>query len=130
MLSGPWAFPPFSSFMVAVSSEVVKGVVRWPPNPGTPIILHCLLTERSCCLSAPLKRPLTNSCFVMGLAVIGHCLESDLRPVRRLKVFQAFLLESVKFIPLTVSFHCLLPFLLRWSIRSTALASADCLSSA
>ena len=36
MLSGPWDFSPFNSFMVAVSSEVVKGVVRWPPTPGTP----------------------------------------------------------------------------------------------
>ena len=54
-------------------------------NPRHPhIILHCLLTERSCCLSAPLKRPLANSCFTMELAVIGHCFGSDLHPVKRL----------------------------------------------
>ena len=100
-------------------------------NPRHPyIILHCLLTERSCCLSAPLKRPLGNSCFAMELAVIGHSLESNLRLVKWLKVFQAFLLDWVKSIPLTVSSHRLLRFLLRWSIRSAALASADCLSSA
>ena len=40
MLSGLWAFLPFSSFMFAVSSEVVKGVVRWPPTPGTPILYY------------------------------------------------------------------------------------------
>ena len=42
--------------------------------------------------------------------------------MRRLKVFQIFLLEWVKSIPLTVSSHCLLRFLLRCSIRSAALA--------
>ena len=117
-------------FMVALSSVVVKGVVRWPPTPGTlHIILHCLLIERSCLLSASLKRPLPNSCFAIKLAVIGHCFESNLRPVRRLKVFQAFLLEWVKSISLTISCHRSLQFLLRWSIRSAALASVDCLSS-
>ena len=100
--------------MVAESFRVVKGVVRWPATPGTlHIILHCLLTERSCCLSAPLKHPLANSCFAMELAVIGHCFESDLHPVSQLKVFQAFLLEWVKSNSLTVSFHHLLRFLLR-----------------
>ena len=38
------------------------------------------------------KSPLASSCFAMELAVIGHCFESDLRAMRRLKVFQAFLL--------------------------------------
>ena len=114
MLSGLWAFPPFSSFMIVVSSEVVKGVIRWPPTPHTPhITLHCLLTKRLRCVSATLKRPLANSCFAMELAVIGDCFRSDLRPVRRLKVFQAFLLQWVKSIPLTVSSHRSLRFLLR-----------------
>ena len=100
-------------------------------NPRHPhIILHCLLTERSCCLSASMKRPLANSCFAMELAVIGHCFESDLRLVTWLKVFQTSLLEWVKSIPLTVSSYRLLWFLSRWSIRSAALASADSLSSA
>ena len=86
--------------MVAVISEVMKGVVRWPPSTGTPnIMLQCPLTKRSCCLCAPLKRPLANGCFAMELAVIGHCFKSDLHPVRQLKVFQAFLLEWVKSIP-------------------------------
>ena len=85
------AFPPFSSFMVAVSSNVVKGVLKWPTTPGiTHITLHCLLTERLCCLSAPLKRPLANSCFAMELAVIGHCFGSDFAPSGAVKSFPGF----------------------------------------
>ena len=130
LLSGLWVFPPSSSFMVVVSSEVVKNLVRWPPIPGTLfIILHCLLTERLCCLSSPLKRSLANSRLAMELVLIEHRFESDLRPMRRLKVFQVFLLEWVKSISLTVSSYRLLWFFL-WFIRSAALASADSLSSA
>ena len=128
ILSGPWAFPPFSSFMVAVSSEVVKSLTTSPRHPPHHSTLP--LNVEVCCLSAPLKRPLANSCFEMKLVVIGHCFESDLHSVRRLKVFQAFLLEWVKSIPSIVSSHRLLQFLLRWFIRSAVLASADCLSSA
>ena len=88
--------------MVVLSRKRCSQVATNPRYPH--IILHCLSTESSCCLSAPLKHSLNDSYFAMELAVIGHCFESDLRPVRRIKAFQAFLLKWVKSIPLTVCF--------------------------
>jgi len=59
----------------------------------------------------------------MALAVTGHCLGRALRPVRRLKVFRAFLLEWVKSIPSTELIHRSRPFLSSQDVSSFALQS-------
>ena len=74
--------------MVVGSSEVEKSVVRWPPTSGThPHHYTLALNIEVMLFIIPSKAHVGNSCFAMELAVIEHCFESDLCPVRRLNVF-------------------------------------------
>ena len=104
----------------------MKGVDRKPSAPGAchSFVVSCLM-ERVWSFAGSLCRPFARSCSAIGLADTGHCVGLKLLPVRRLKVFQAILLEWVKSMPWTVSSHHSLCFLSRQSVKSDAFAAAS-----
>ena len=103
MLSGSCALPVLICLMAENSSLMEKGAEKELSTLGAiQSLVHFCFTRRVWALFASLNFSLSSSWCAIELAVTGQRLGWELRPVRKLKVIRATLLEWVKSMLCTV----------------------------
>ena len=112
MSSGSWAFPLFKWPTAACISASVNVSVRdLSPVVTLPLsVAISAFTSLPTCLSRFLWRPFSMSLLAMALELTGHGEVFFARPVSRLKICQACLLEWVKSMEAVVDSHRFLRF--------------------